>query len=146
LTPKARLAAQREMLKKRLGLDRDMGLDADALFNDEDLEAAEEVCSEAAGGRRQSNQQPHSHLASGRGPGSTGGGAAPKPQQVAAQELLRSMDVEKLSARERNRLKRKAKALGRSDSLRSADPTSGQQHPGAGPGPSRHKVCFCIAP
>eukprot|EP00198_Chlamydomonas_reinhardtii_P002616 XP_001691952.1 SNF2 superfamily protein [Chlamydomonas reinhardtii] len=30
MTPKARLAAQRDVLKRRLGLDRDMGLDADA--------------------------------------------------------------------------------------------------------------------
>ncbi|GIL55054.1 hypothetical protein Vafri_10704 [Volvox africanus] len=137
LTPKARLAAQREVLKKRLGLDRDMGLDADALFNDEDLEAAEEVCS---GDTTTRYSQPHA-----RGAATCSGGSQ-KAQQVAAQELLRSMDVEKLSARERNRLKRKAKALGRSDSLRPGEPiaATGQHQPGAAPGVGRHKVCSGI--
>ncbi|PNH08544.1 TATA-binding protein-associated factor [Tetrabaena socialis] len=110
LTPRARLAAQREGLKKRLGLDRDMGLDADALFGDEDLEAAEDVCLA---------RHPHQPLHR-AGSGSAGAGAAAAPKQAAA-ELLRGMDAEGLSARERNRLKRKAKALGlgRNDSLRS---------------------------
>jgi hypothetical protein len=43
LSGKARLAAQKEGLKKRIGLDKDFGVDADALFNDDDLAAAEEV-------------------------------------------------------------------------------------------------------
>ncbi|GFR50407.1 hypothetical protein Agub_g12624, partial [Astrephomene gubernaculifera] len=105
LPPKARLAAQREVLKKRLGLDRDMGLDADALFGDEDLEAAEELYGGAGGGGGRG----------GAGAGAAGvqrsggsmSGKQQQQQQVAAQELLRSMDMEKLSARERNRLKRK---------------------------------------
>ena len=64
------------------------------------------------------------------GGGAAGSGAGGAPKQ-AAQELLASM--EGLSARERNRLKRKAKALGRSDSLRGSEP------PAPGPG-GRNKV------
>ncbi|KAG2490891.1 hypothetical protein HYH03_010808 [Edaphochlamys debaryana] len=101
LPPKARLAAQREGLKKRLGMAQgvDLGIDPDALFGDEDLDAG---------------PAPQSHGA--------GHGAA----KQAAQELMRGMEADnKLSARERNRLKRKAKALGRSDSARSELPVHG---------------------
>lgn len=124
LPPKARLAAQREGLKKRLGLDKDMGLDPDELFRDEDLEAAED---QLCGKQLQRQHSTHSQgLGGGAGGGNGGGGGGSKQ---AAQELL--MNMEGLSARERNRLKRKAKALSRSDSMR--------VHPGEGPG-GRNKV------
>lgn len=72
------------------GLDRGMGelMDTDDLINDEDLDTG--------------------------GTGSKTGGKQAGKQQ--ATELLSSMDG--LSARERNRLKRKAKALSRTDSVR----------------------------
>lgn len=107
MTPKQRLAAQRENMKRRLGLDTglaagvDMGLNADDLFGEEDLEP---------------QLSRHNSVTGGLGSGG-GSGAG---QKQAATDLLASMGgAEGLSARERNRLKRKAKALSRTDSVRS---------------------------
>jgi TATA-binding protein-associated factor len=79
-----------------------MVMDAEDLINDEDLDM--DITSGGAKG----------------GKGGAGSAAAPKQQ---AAELL--LNMEGLSARERNRLKRKAKAMGRSESLQ-APGTSGR--------------------
>ncbi|MEW5306068.1 MAG: hypothetical protein WDW36_008565 [Sanguina aurantia] len=92
LTPKQRLKLQKKQLKQRLGMEWDVGpkdaeMGADDYIKDEDLE--------------QSQPKP---LATSN---STNGGL-PAPQRQAAVELLQSM--EGLSARERNKLRRQAKA------------------------------------
>ncbi len=63
--------------------------------------------------------------------------SASQPKQAAADVI---MSMEGLSARERNRLKRKAKAMNRTDSLRNADslnlPRTGSMRPPSGGGAS----------
>lgn len=83
------------------GLDRatENFMDCDELFGDEDLDVAGEISS---GGRVSGG----------------GAGVAGSSKQQAADLLV---NMEGLSARERNKLKRKAKALSRADSVKSQD-------------------------
>jgi TATA-binding protein-associated factor len=97
------------------GLDKGVGamvMDAGDLINDEDLDV--DMTSAAT---------------SGGGKGGRGGTAAPKQQ---AAELL--LNMEGLSARERNRLKRKAKAMGRSESLQAPGTSGRSAKPGVSAG------------
>lgn len=100
-----RVAKQREQIKKRLGLGKGLDdvLDTEELVNEEDITAALQEPSPGKGGRRgRANQQ--------------GKGGAATPEKQAASELLGHSDS--LSARERNKLKRKAKAMERQSSVR----------------------------
>ncbi|GAX73980.1 hypothetical protein CEUSTIGMA_g1430.t1 [Chlamydomonas eustigma] len=94
LTRQQKIEKQRKQLKRRLGLDKGLEelLDTNEFLIDEDLDISGSFSDPRLGT-----------------PGSAG---APIKQQ--ASDLLQGM--EGLSARERNRLKRKAKALGRQDS------------------------------
>jgi hypothetical protein len=83
-------------------------MNTDELVGEEDIEAA----LEAPAGRARSRAG-----SSGRGDsGSKARSATPPEDKQAAASLLRSDSM--LSARERNKLKRKAKALGRQDSTK----------------------------
>eukprot|EP00878_Enallax_costatus_P025679 GHUV01027498.1.p1 GENE.GHUV01027498.1~~GHUV01027498.1.p1 ORF type:complete len:859 (+),score=296.21 GHUV01027498.1:363-2939(+) len=105
-----RVAKQRQMLRERLGLGKGMEgkafddiINTDELVNEDDLAAAltaptPKAQASAARAARAANRQRS---------------ATPEKQQ--ASELLRS---ESMSARERNKLKRKHKALQRQDSMK----------------------------
>eukprot|EP00879_Flechtneria_rotunda_P013204 GHRR01013789.1.p1 GENE.GHRR01013789.1~~GHRR01013789.1.p1 ORF type:complete len:273 (+),score=89.59 GHRR01013789.1:182-1000(+) len=95
-----RVAKQRQLLRERIGLDKRLDatgfgdtFDTDELVNEEDIAAA--------------LQQPKKRAQGGKWRQAT-------PDKQAAASLLRS---DSLSARERNKLKRKTKALQRQDSL-----------------------------
>lgn len=91
-----------------LGKGLDGVLDTDELVNEEDIAAALLPSPSAKGSGRRGG-------GGGKGGSSRSGSAAP-PERQAASELLQQTDS--LSARERNKLKRKAKALERQNSLR----------------------------
>ncbi|KAF6253887.1 SNF2 family N-terminal domain-containing protein [Scenedesmus sp. NREL 46B-D3] len=112
-----RVAKQRQQIRERLGLGRGFGgkglddvMNTDELLGEEDIEAA----LAATPGRPRSRPS-----SSGRGDSGSGGKArssTPPEGKQAAASLLRSDSL--MSARERNKLKRKAKALGRQDSTK----------------------------
>ncbi|KAG1666532.1 hypothetical protein FOA52_014429 [Chlamydomonas sp. UWO 241] len=96
LTPKERLEKQRKQLKKRLGLTPLMEgiIDTDSLLADEDMVEAPPSAPPMSAAQK---------------------ALAEEASKTQATELLLNMDG--LSARERNKLKRKAKVMGRTDSL-----------------------------
>ena len=80
-------------------------MDTSELFQDADLDAVDEV----APGKRTTS-------------GATGSSQPLEPAKQQAADLLQGM--EGLSARERNQLKRKAKAMGKQESLRDSGQAS----------------------
>lgn len=103
-------------------------MDTTDLINDEDLDV--ELMSTPSRG----------NSAAGAARGASAAGSA----KQAAAELLSSM--EGLSARERNRLKRKAKGMGRSDSIRGSDGASGGGGKAGPPNPVLSRQASMSAP
>ncbi|WIA33345.1 hypothetical protein OEZ86_006482 [Tetradesmus obliquus] len=110
-----RVAKQRQQMRERLGLGKGFGgkglddvMNTDELVGEEDIEAALEAPVARPRSRAGSSNRGDS------GSGSKARSATPPESKQAAASLLRSESI--ISARERNKLKRKAKALGRQES------------------------------
>lgn len=110
-----RVAKQRQQIRERLGLGKGFGgkglddvMNTDELVGEEDIEAALQAPAARPRSRAGSSNRGDS------GSGSKARSATPPESKQAAASLLRSESI--ISARERNKLKRKAKALGRQES------------------------------